>query len=148
MTTDRIVAPKATSSETQEPSRMRVRDVAAELRLDTERVVPAHAAEGALGERGVGSIRSWWNALGSRPSSAWMRRERTASEDQQDDDDAAGERDLVPLEARPGDLPEGTTLDLPLARRRRARPRGCASACAPVVSIGAVIVTRTPLGRR
>ena len=36
---------------------------------------------------------------------------KTATSDQQDDDDAAGERDLVALEARPGDPAERAALD-------------------------------------
>ena len=105
--------------------------VAAVDRLDAEEEVPADAAAGARsGVPKSGSIWSWWNSSGGWPNRLDDQRGEDRDERQEEDDDAAGQRDLVPLEPRPGDRPSErpSTDRLAAACRRLIGRSGPASA--------------------
>ena len=106
-----------------------------------------------LGSEVLGSIRSWWNAFGSRPKQGLDGPGEHGEQDQQDDDDAAGDGDLVPLEAHPGDLPSerpsicslGALVEHSLRLRLGLRPGGldrCGHrpSCLPVPTVPTVPV--------
>ena len=130
---------------------MRVKMSRPLTRLDAEQEVPADAAEGARwGCRSSGSIRSWWNSLGGWPEQARDQRREERDQDQEDHDDAAGQRELVALQARPGDLAERTALD-PTALTSappRHRPSGSGRFRARCRAMVPSSWLGTPLGRR
>lgn len=141
MTLDRIVAPKATTRETQEPSRTRARMSRPNLGSTPSGWSQLIPPKSPLGREVLASIRSWLKVLGSSPSIDCSGRERAAIRISRTTMRPPATATLSRLKRVQAIWPSERP-SIFLASTPSSTASGCASACDPVVSMGAVIVPR------